>query len=283
MPLMNIKEINLQLKQKLQNQSPTPNLDANLILEHALGMSKMDLILQENYILSDFELEAINESLDLRLNKMPIAYILGYKEFYGREFIVNHNVLIPRPETEAIIDITKEIFKNKSKSIIWEIGTGSGCIAITLKLELPNSTIMASDISKEALQIAKNNDIILTGKQDNIVWLMGDLLSPFYKQDTRPDLIIANLPYLNQNQYQDDSILYEPNTALYSLNDGLEHYIRLLQEIKSRFVLWPNIIIEINPEQAEVLKAIIQSLAPNALIKIYKDLQEQDRHILIEH
>ena len=173
--------------------------------------------------------------------------------------------------------------KNKSKSIIWEIGTGSGCIAITLNLELPQATVVASDISKEALQIAKNNDIILTGKQDNIVWLIGDLLSPFYKQDTKPDLIIANLPYLNQNQYQDDSILYEPNIALYSPNDGLEHYIKLLQEIKSRFVLWPNIILEINPEQAEALEAIIKSFAPKAIIKIYQDLQEQDRHILIAH
>ena len=280
---MNIKEINLQIKQSLQTKSPTPDLDATLILEYVLGMSKIDLIMQENYILSDFELEAINECLKLRLNKTPMAYILGYKEFYGREFIVNQNVLIPRPETEAIIDITKDILNNKFKPIIWEIGTGSGCIAITLNLELPQATVIASDISKEALQIAKNNDIILTGKQDNIVWLIGDLLSPFYKQDTKPDLIIANLPYLNKNQYQDDSILYEPNIALYSPNDGLEHYIKLLQEIKSRFVLWPNIILEINPEQAEVLKAIIKSLSPQAIVKIYQDLQKQDRHILIAH
>lgn len=280
---MNIKEINLQIKRSLQNKSPTPDLDATLILEYVLGMSKIDLIMQESYILSDFELEAINECLELRLNKTPMAYILGYKEFYGREFIVNQNVLIPRPETEAVIDITKDILNNKSQSIIWEIGTGSGCIAITLNLELPQATVVASDISKEALQIAKNNDIILTGKQDNIVWLIGDLLSPFYKQDTKPDLIIANLPYLNQNQYQDDSILYEPNIALYSPNDGLEHYIKLLQEIKSRFVLWPNIILEINPEQAEALKAIIKSLSPQAKVKIYQDLQKQDRHILIAH
>jgi release factor glutamine methyltransferase len=280
---MNIKEINQQIKQSLQTKSPTPDLDATLILGYVLGMSKIDLIMQESYILSDFELGAINECLKLRLNKTPMAYILGYKEFYGREFIVNKNVLIPRPETEAIIDMTKDILNNKSKSIIWEIGTGSGCIAITLNLELPQATVVASDISKEALQIAKNNDIILTGKQDNIVWLIGDLLSPFYNQDTKPDLIIANLPYLNQNQYQDDSILYEPNIALYSPNDGLEHYIKLLQEIKSRFVLWPNIILEINPEQAEALKAIIKSFAPKAIIKIYQDLQEQDRHILIAH
>ena len=212
-----------------------------------------------------------------------MAYIIGYKEFYGRKFIVNSDVLIPRPETEAIIDIAKQILDDDSAPIIWEIGTGSGCIAITLALEMPQAQILASDISPQALQIAKNNDIILTGKQDNITWLEGDLLNPFTQQDTKPDIIIANLPYLNQNQYQDDSILAEPDIALYSPNDGLEHYIRLLQAIKSRFTLYPDIILEINPEQTRPLKSYVQSILPRSNISIYKDLQGLDRHILIEN
>ena len=280
---MNIKEATLQIKQALHTQSNTPDLDTTLILGYVLGLTKIDMLLQEDYILSDFELKAINICLELRLQKTPIAYIIGYKGFYGREFIVNQNVLIPRPETEAIIDITKNILSSKSAPMIWEIGTGSGCIAITLSLEVPNSKLIASDISNDALRIAKNNDIILKGKQDNIVWVEGDLLYPFSKQDIKPDIIIANLPYLNQNQYQDDSILHEPNIALYSPNDGLEHYIRLLNEIQSRFILWPDIILEINPEQTDLLKEQIKSLSPKAVIKIYKDLQNLERHILITH
>ena len=280
---MNIKEATLQIKQALNTQSNTPDLDTTLILGYVLGLTKIDMLLQENYILSDFEIKGINICLDLRLQKTPIAYIIGYKEFYGREFIVNQDVLIPRPETEAIIDITKNILSSKSAPMIWEIGTGSGCIAITLSLEIPNSKLIASDISNDALRIAKNNDIILKGKQDNIVWVGGDLLYPFSKQDIKPDIIIANLPYLNQNQYQDDSILYEPNIALYSPNDGLEHYIRLLNEIQSRFILWPDIILKINPEQTDLLEANIKSLSPKAVIKIYKDLQNLERHILITH
>jgi release factor glutamine methyltransferase len=278
---MNIKEINQQLKHSLQTKSPTPDLDSALILEYVLGLSKLDIIMQENDILSDFELEAINKCLELRLKQIPIAYILGYKEFYGREFTVNQDVLIPRPETETIIEITKELYSSKKDVIIWEIGTGSGCIAITLNLEIPNAQVIASDISKKALQLAKNNDIILTGKQDNIVWLEGDLLTAFQKQEAKVDIIIANLPYLNQNQYQDASILYEPDIALYSPKDGLEHYIRLLQEIQRLFIIWPNIILEINPEQVNELKSQIQSLAPTSKIKMYKDLQGLDRHILI--
>lgn len=280
---MNIKEINLQIKNTLKAKSPTPDLDSTLILEYVLGLTKLDMLLQEDYILSDSEIIGINECIEARINNTPIAYIIGYKEFYGRRFIVNSDVLIPRPETEAIIDITKQILDDNSAPIIWEIGTGSGCIAITLALEMPNTKIIASDISPQALQIAKNNDIILIGKQDNITWLEGDLLNPFTQQDTKPDIIIANLPYLNQNQYQDDSILAEPDIALYSPNDGLEHYIRLLQAIKSRFTLYPDIILEINPEQVSPLENYIKSLIPKSKIKIYKDLQGLDRHILIEN
>lgn len=280
---MNIKEINLQIKNALKAQSSTPDLDSTLILEYVLGLSKLDMLLQDEYILSDAELIGINKCIESRLNKTPIAYIIGYKEFYGRKFIVNSDVLIPRPETEAIIDIAKQILDDDSAPIIWEIGTGSGCIAITLALEMPQAQILASDISPQALQIAKNNDIILTGKQDNITWLEGDLLNPFTQQDTKPDIIIANLPYLNQNQYQDDSILAEPDIALYSPNDGLEHYIRLLQAIKSRFTLYPDIILEINPEQASPLENYIKSLIQKSKITIYKDLQGLDRHILIEN
>lgn len=280
---MNIKEINLQIKNTLKAKSPTPDLDSTLILEYVLGLSKLDMLLQDEYILSDAELIGINKCIETRLNNTPIAYIIGYKEFYGRKFIVNSDVLIPRPETEAIIDIAKQILDDDSAPIIWEIGTGSGCIAITLALEMPQAQILASDISPQALQIAKNNDIILTGKQDNITWLEGDLLNPFTQQDTKPDIIIANLPYLNQNQYQDDSILAEPDIALYSPNDGLEHYIRLLQAIKSRFTLYPDIILEINPEQASPLENYIKSLIQKSKITIYKDLQGLDRHILIEN
>jgi release factor glutamine methyltransferase len=279
---MNIKAINLQLKQKLQNISPTPDLDSDLILEYVLGLNKLDRIMQENYVLSNSELEAIDNSLKMRLNKIPMAYIMGYKEFYGHKFIVNNDVLIPRPETEAMIDISKQILNPIPHPIIWEIGTGSGCIAISLYLELPQAQILASDISPQALRIAKNNAIILTGKQEAITWLEGDLLKPFTQQQNEPNIIIANLPYLDQNQYTDDSILTEPNIALYSPQQGLEHYIRLLEAIQSRFIIWPKILLEINPEQVSPLKSYLKSWSKNTKITIYPDLKRLARHLLIE-
>lgn len=281
MPLMNIKEITLQIKKILSTKSTTPDLDTDLILSHILKLDKLDLILNEDYILSQLEIERIYQCAQKRLNKIPIAYIIGYKEFYGRKFIVNQDVLIPRPETEEIINITKQTLSNIQSPNIWEIGTGSGCIAITLATELPQAKVIASDISKQALRIAKKNATIILGEKNNITWLAGDLLDPFKIISYDPSLIIANLPYLDKNKYQDDSIASEPNLALYSVHRGLDHYIRLFKEIKSRFTLCPKIIIEINPEQINPLEELIHNLFESN-IYIYKDLKSLDRHILIE-
>ncbi len=278
---MTIKEIIQQSNITLQSLSPTPELDTYIIIEYVLGLNKLEAIMHQDDIILTREIEAIQECIQERLKHKPIAYIIGHKEFYGREFIVNEQVLIPRPETEAIIDITKILLKDITNPIIWEVGTGSGCIAITIAIEMPNADIYASDISLRALQIAQNNAILITGKQSLITYLEGDLIDIF-PQELQPNLIIANLPYLDQNQYTDDSLLYEPDLALYSNQYGLEHYIRLIQDIKSRFIVYPKILIEINPEQVSPLQDIIQTIFVASNITIYKDLQGLDRHILIE-
>ncbi len=278
---MTIKEIIQQSNTTLQSLSPTPELDTYIIVEYVLGLNKLEAIMHQDDIVPTREIEAIQECIQERLNHKPIAYIIGHKEFYGRDFVVNNEVLIPRPETEAIIDITKTVFENITNPIIWEIGTGSGCVAVTLALEIPNSDIYASDISPRALQIAQNNAILITSKQSLIKWFEGDLIDAF-PQDIIPNLIIANLPYLDKNQYTDDSLLYEPDLALYSNNNGLEHYIRLIQNIKSRFIVYPKILIEINPEQVSPLQDFIQNIFVSSHITIYKDLQGLDRHMLIE-
>lgn len=278
---MTIKEIIQQSNTTLQSISPTPELDTYLIIEYVLGLNKLEAIMHQDDTILTREIEAIQECIQERLKHKPIAYIIGHKEFYGREFIVNEHVLIPRPETEAIIDITKNILSHISHPIIWEIGTGSGCISITLAIEMPNADIYASDISPQALQIAQNNAILITGKQDLITCFEGDLLDAF-PQNSEANLIIANLPYLDQNKYTDDSLLYEPDLALYSNNNGLEHYIRLIQDIKSRFIIYPNILIEINPEQVSPLQDFIQDICALSKITLYQDLQGLDRHILIE-
>ncbi|MEY3471106.1 MAG: Release factor glutamine methyltransferase [Candidatus Parcubacteria bacterium] len=278
---MNIKEITQQIKQRLKSKSPTPDLDTYLILSNVLKKSRLDLILSQEQNISSSDLDRIEKYVQQRLNYVPIAYIIGNKEFYGREFITTPDVLIPRPETESIIDIAKEHILNDMSRSIWEIGTGSGCIAITLAAELQNLQIIASDISHKALQVAKNNAIILLGVNHNITWLEGDLLTPFSNIKSEPNLLIANLPYLDPNKYQDDSISLEPDLALYSNNNGLEHYMRLISEINSRFIVMPKIIIEINPEQLDILIEYLSKYFLKYEVKIFKDLQGLDRHLLI--
>lgn len=278
---MTIKEIIQQSNDTLQQISPTPTLDTDVIIEYVLGLNKLDTIMHQDNILLDSEITAIHTCIQERINNKPIAYIIGHKEFYGRDFVVNEQVLIPRPETEAMIDITRTIVEHITHPIIWEIGTGSGCIAITLALEIKNAHIYVSDISPTALQIAQNNAILITGKQGLIKYFEGDLIQAF-PQDSEPNLIIANLPYLDKNQYTDDSLLYEPDIALYSNRNGLEHYIRLIQDIKSRFVVYPKILIEINPEQVSPLQDCIQTIFTASKTILYQDLQGLDRHMLIE-
>jgi release factor glutamine methyltransferase len=143
------------------------------------------------YELTESEQKLAEDYLKRRQNHEPVAYILGSKEFYGREFVVTPDTLIPRPETEAIIDLVKELSLEKLK--ILDVGTGSGCIAITLKLELPESDVMAVDISEKALVVAEKNADNLHA---NLEFKQSDLLK---NVDEKFDIIVANLPYVDKN------------------------------------------------------------------------------------
>lgn len=136
-----------------------------------------------------------NEMLEQRLSGEPLAYVLGSREFYGREFMVNRQVLIPRPETEALIELIKDL-KLPVRPRFLEVGTGSGCIAITLALEFPQSYVLATDVSSRALEMAERNDIIHEGR---VEFLLSDLLEEVNLdfRDEQYDVVVANLPYVN--------------------------------------------------------------------------------------
>lgn len=278
---MTIKELIQLNKPRLSLVSKTPKLDLELILEYVLGLSKVDLIIQESRVLSKAESKAIEDCLQQRLDCLPMAYILGYKEFYGRKFITTPQVLIPRPESEAMIEITREQLAGLDQLTLWDIGTGSGCLAITLALELPVQTIIASDISPQALQIAQNNAIILLAPDHPVRWIEADLIANL--PGKRPDLILANLPYLDESSYTDSSLKHEPKLALYSDQAGLDHYQRLINQTLNKFGLAiPPLLLEINPEQEKVLIEYIQDKNNLFQIRTYPDLQGLTRHIYIK-
>ncbi len=261
--------------------SPTPELDARVLIGHVLGLSSQEVFLHLDTTLNDEQLSALAPLVESRIQGTPIPYILGSKEFYGRTFLVTPEVLIPRPETELLLETVRDIATDYQAPIIADIGTGSGCIAITLAAEIPHAEIIASDVSPSALQIAqKNAKLILGEEKHQITWKTGSLLEPFTQ---RCDIIVANLPYLDQNKYTDDSIKQEPDLALYSDEQGLWHYRAMFEYLQSHPFLIPDwVCIEINPEQAQPIEEIITRHWPQATITPIYDLAGHLRHLKIQ-
>ncbi len=210
-------------------------LDAELIAMRSFAPRKADrswLVAHAEQKVSDLQLEKAEKMVQSRHRGMPLAYILGEKEFYGRKFGVCPGVLVPRPETEGLIELIKGLKLPKQPSFL-EVGTGSGCIAITLALEYPQSYVLATDLSVRALKIAERNDIMLEGRVELVESnLLRDL--EFQKNPEHFDVVVANLPYVNKEWKWLDtkSLDYEPASALYAKsNNGLSIYQRFLKEL----------------------------------------------------
>lgn len=200
-----------------------PRTEIELLLQHLIGCKKIDLYLQFEKIVKPKELITLRSWVKRRINREPIQYITRSSEFYGRKFIVDQNVLIPRPETEILIDVSVEILSKKNSPTIIDIGTGSGCIGITLALEIPSSNIIAIDISDSALSIAKKNADMYSIR--NIEFLRLDILN----QDIIhiADMLISNPPYISKEEIPDlmeDVKDFEPMIALTDKCDGLDFY-----------------------------------------------------------
>ena len=227
---------------------PSANLDAEVILAHAIQKDRTYLHAHTEQLISTDQLKTANKMLEQRLNRVPIAYIIGYKEFYGHNFITTPAVLIPRPESETIIDILKEILKPNSNSQIpianlIDVGTGSGCLGITAKLEFPNLNVTLTDISAEALEVATLNANAL---QADISTLQSDLLQNYTQ---KADIIIANLPYVDKVWERSTETNYEPNLALFADNHGISLIEQLIVQAENSLNLGGYLIIEADPVQ----------------------------------
>lgn len=209
--------------------------------------------------------------------KYPIQYLIGYVDFYDTKINVNENVLIPRFETELLVDKTIKFLKNKKTKSILDICTGSGCIAIALKHCLNDIKIDACDISNEALKVAQIN------AQDNnthINFFQMDILKEQPKQ--KYDCLISNPPYVKKTEYTSLETKYEPQIALYANNDGLEFYERILSIAKEILNENGTIIFEIGATQGLAIKKITLKYFPLAKINIEQDFNNYDRYIFIE-
>ncbi|MFW0862456.1 MAG: peptide chain release factor N(5)-glutamine methyltransferase [Candidatus Komeilibacteria bacterium] len=260
----------IKATKKLEDYSTSASLDAEVLLMHVLKIDKTQLLANPKLKISFINNIKFNSLINKRIKYYPIAYLIGYKEFYGLKFKVNKHTLVPRPESELFIDELKKI--NPINKIIIDIGTGSGCLIISAAKYLPNNKYIGTDISSDALKIAKLN---AKAYNLNIDFYKGNLLELVI--DRNINIIMANLPYLNETEMKENSIKREPRTALYSKDNGLYHYNRLLQQIKENNLKPEYIFIEINPEQIKTLSLLINKLLPKYNITKIKDLSNSTR------
>lgn len=214
--------------------------------------------------------------------RVPIQYILGYSYFYRRKFSVNHNVLIPRQETEELVDnVIKMCYKifGKREINVVDVGTGSGAIAVTLKKECNNMKVTATDISLTALEQAKINAQI---HSTNIDFFAGDMLEPLLERNLKFDVIVSNPPYIAENEEVDDIVKNnEPHLALYANNNGMECYEKILKNA-NKILNKPGLIaFEHGYWQSDLLIRLIKTYFPIAEYEVIKDINKKDRMTII--
>ena len=207
----------------------TARLDALVLLSDELGQDKSWCLAYSEHKLQRSQVNNLNTKVAQRAQHTPLAYVRGHTEFYGREFEVTRQVLVPRPESEAMIELLKQaVGRSESGVVICDIGTGSGCLAITAKLELPESDVYASDVDPLCLQTARAN---ATNLHADITFLQGDLLQPYALRQTADGLLLlANLPYVPTNYPINQAAAHEPKLALFSGKDGLDEYKQLFAQ-----------------------------------------------------
>ena len=233
---------------------------------------------EEEYLKKYLDKDKLEEGLEQLKQGIPVQYIVGNIDFYGNTINVNKNVLIPRFETELLVDKTIKYIKTNFKHHvdILDIATGSGCIAITLKKEI-DSTVDASDISESALKVAQEN--ALNNKVD-INFINSDMLTNITK---KYDIIISNPPYLTKEDDIMDIVKNnEPEIALYAKDNGLYYYDVILKNIKNNLKDKYLIAFEIGYTQGEAIKNLALKYLDNINVKIEKDYSNKDRFVFIE-
>ena len=204
---------------------------------------------------------------------MPYQYVIGEAHFYGMVLKVNNNVLIPRPETEELVDYL--VKKHNTVKSILDLGTGSGCIALALKKRLPNSIVDAVDVSKSALQVAHKNSEI---QELNVQWIDDDMLNP-RKSYNRYDLIVSNPPYVGEEEPLEKTVVeFEPNLALFSKDDSLRFYKKLKWWYDHHLTINGILAMEINQNLSQETKSIF--LEENSLL--LQDLNGNDRFLIVK-
>lgn len=277
---MTIKDIIIRYSKELEEISPTPRLDVETLLQKVLNVDRLYILLNLDRVLNEEEEKLFNKFINERLNNRPIAYIVGNREFMGLDFYVQEGVLIPRPDTEVLVEEVIEIAKDKGKIKILDIGTGSGAITVSLAKYLENAEVTSVDISEIALEIGKKNAVD-NNVENRINFIKSDLFSSL-DENIKFDIIVSNPPYIKREvidtldkQVKD----YEPYNALEGGVDGLDFYRAITTQGKKFLKEGGVLAYEVGHDQSEDVSKLMEI---DGYTNIYtkKDLQQIDRVVI---
>ena len=275
---MNALELLNSGSDKLQRQKiRSSRLDSEILLSKVLNKKREEVLVKLERVMKRGEIFAFNDLIQRRMRKEPIAYIMKEKEFWGKKFEVDKNTLIPRPETELLIEKLIKIYKYKKISIL-DIGTGSGCILVSLLIELPNSIGVGIDISRKAIEIARKN-ALLYGVDKRIKFLTKSIIKLY---NCKFDLLVSNPPYIDKKKIRnlDDGIKkFEPLVALNGGNDGLDVIKKVIYKAKEILKINGRLALEIGNDQS---KKVSKELKLNNFIieQNIKDYKENTRCLI---
>ena len=255
-----------------------PRLEAEVMVMNLMRMPRQDIFANQELEVGQQQQQDLDAFLERRLTREPLAYILGYREFYGINLLVNSSVLIPRPETETLVEhalFMALMGMETAELVIADVGTGCGAIAINLALHLPSARIYALDVADGVLDVASYN-IRAHNVSDRVTLAKGDLLEPL----TEPvDLIVANLPYIPSGRIAtlQPEVQREPRKALDGGADGLDHMRGLLSQAAGKVKDGGTILLELDPDQVPAVEELAQQYFPAATTGVEKDLAQLDR------
>ncbi|MDY7040510.1 MAG: peptide chain release factor N(5)-glutamine methyltransferase [Chloroflexota bacterium] len=261
----------------------SPRLDAELLLAHILAADRAHALTHPERVLRPAEIAHYRQLVARREQREPVAYLVGHQEFYGLDFRVSPAVLIPRPETELLVELAIALGRASEARpwIVADVGTGSGAIAVSLAVNVPHARLYATDVSDEALLIAEEN-CRRHGVDERVTLLHGHLLAPLPEA---VNCIVANLPYVSHPEWKTlsaDIAAYEPRLALHGGPDGLERIAEFLASAGAHLCPGSAILLEIGAAQGEAVTGLAKKHFPQARVELLPDYANLDRVVRVQ-
>ena len=279
---MILRELIRQSEAMLDEKDKDCNV-AKVLFYHLAHKEPHQLYLMMDEEVDEELLKQFQDGMQRYMNGEPIQYINGKENFFSRDFIVNENVLIPRYETEELVENIlykiDDYFDDYSSIDLCDVGTGSGAIAITLALEEPKLKVVATDISEKALEVAKENAKELNA---DVTFYQGDMLQPLIEHQQKFDIFVSNPPYIPQDQDIESVVKdNEPHVALFGGNDGLYFYRKIFQDVRQVLKDRALLAFEMGFDQREIMCEAVEHYFPDIPYEIIKDINGKDRMLFI--